>query len=123
MIEKNILINKIIEFINSKLLILSKDSQLINVLIKPFMTRGINNNINKLDKFLSFVADENDMIDVDGILNDVIDNLVISPVKEEHGLKFGDSSIQMNIPFINKAISFDKEDIEEFKQMLNQIKK
>lgn len=123
MIQKDILIDKIVEFINSKLSILSKESQLINIFVKPFLARGINNNLSKLDKFLSFVADDNGMIDVEGILNDMIDNLIISPVKEEYGVRFGDGSIQMNIPFINKAISFDKEDIEEFKQNLNQIKK
>lgn len=29
------------------------------------------------------------MIDADGILNDMIDNLIISPVKEERGIKIG----------------------------------
>lgn len=85
MVNKEIIINKLIEFFNNKLTVLSSDSQLINVFVRPFVARIINNNISKIDKALSLIANEDGMIDADGILNDVVDNLISSPVKEEHG--------------------------------------
>ena len=82
MVNKEIIINKLIEFFNNKLIVLSSDSQLVNVFVCPFVARIINNNIGKVNQALSIIADENGMIDADGILNDMIDNLIISPVKE-----------------------------------------
>lgn len=123
MVNKEIIINKLIEFFNNKLTVLSGDSQLVNVFIRPFVSRMINNNISKVDKVLSLIANEDGMIDADGILNDVVDNLISSPVKDEHGLIIGDGAVEIKIPFMNKAIRLDKEDIEEFKQNLKQYNK
>lgn len=123
MVNKEIIVNKLIEFCNNKLAILSGDSQLINVFVRLYVARMINNNISKLDKALSLIADENGMIDADGILNDMVDNLISSPVKDEHGLIIGDGAVEIKIPFMNKAIRLDKEDIEEFKQNLKQYNK
>jgi hypothetical protein len=77
--------------------------------------------IGKVNQALSIIADENGMIDADGILNDMIDNLIISPVKEERGIKIGAGTVEIKIPFINKAIALDKDDINEFKEMLSKI--
>lgn len=123
MVSKDMLINKLVEFLDIKLTNLANDNQLINVFVRPIFSRFINNNISKIDKALSIVADDNGMIDADGILNDMIDNLVISPVKESAGVKVGAGTVEIKIPFINKAISLDKEDIAEFKQMLMKIDK
>lgn len=92
-----------------------------NVFIRPIFSRIINNNIGKVNQALSIIADENGMIDADGILNDMIDNLIISPVKEERGIKIGAGTVEIKIPFINKAIALDKDDINEFKEMLSKI--
>lgn len=96
-------------------------AQLVNVFIRPIFSRIINNNIGKVNQALSIIADENGMIDADGILNDMIDNLIISPVKEERGIKIGAGNVEIKIPFINKAIALDKDDINEFKEMLSKI--
>lgn len=88
MANKDELINKLVEFLDIKLTNLSKDNQLVNVFIRPIFSRIINNNIGKVNQALSIIADENGMIDADGILNDMIDNLIISPVKEERGKHF-----------------------------------
>ena len=121
MVNKDELINKLVEFLDIKLTNLSKDNQLINVFIRPIFSRIINNNIGKVNQALSIIADENGMIDADGILNDMIDNLIISPVKEERGIKIGAGNVEIKIPFINKAIALDKDDINEFKEMLSKI--
>lgn len=91
-----------------------------NLTYKEFC-ENINNNIGKVNQALSIIADENGMIDADGILNDMIDNLIISPVKEERGIKIGAGNVEIKIPFINKAIALDKDDINEFKEMLSKI--
>lgn len=111
----------LVEFLDIKLTNLSKDNQLVNVFIRPIFSRIINNNIGKVNQALSIIADENGMIDADGILNDMIDNLIISPVKEERGIKIGAGNVEIKIPFINKAIALDKDDINEFKEMLSKI--
>ena len=120
MVNKEIIINKLIEFFNNKLTVLSSDSQLINVFVRPFVARIINNNISKIDKALSLIANEDGMIDADGILNDVVDNLISSPVKEEHGMAIGNGAVEIKISFMSKAICLDKDDIQEFKDILKQ---
>ena len=42
-------------------------------------------------------------------------------VKEERGIKIGAGNVEIKIPFINKAIVLDKDDINEFKEMLSKI--
>ncbi len=66
------------------------------------------------------IANEDGMIDADGILNDVVDNLISSPVKEEHGMAIGNGAVEIKIPFMSKAICLDKDDIQEFKDILKQ---
>lgn len=46
---------------------------------------------------------------------------LLSPVKEERGIKIGAGNVEIKIPFINKAIALDKDDINEFKEMLSKI--
>ena len=41
--------------------------------------------------------------------------------KEERGIKIGAGNVEIKIPFINKAIALDKDDINEFKEMLSKI--
>lgn len=53
--------------------------------------------------------------------NALIIALIISPVKEERGIKIGAGTVEIKIPFINKAIALDKDDINEFKEMLSKI--
>lgn len=42
-------------------------------------------------------------------------------LKEERGIKIGAGTVEIKIPFINKAIALDKDDINEFKEMLSKI--
>lgn len=39
----------------------------------------------------------------------------------ERGIKIGAGNVEIKIPFINKAIALDKDDINEFKEMLSKI--
>lgn len=48
-------------------------------------------------------------------------NIGTSVAKEERGIKIGAGNVEIKIPFINKAIVLDKDDINEFKEMLSKI--
>lgn len=71
---------------------------------------------------MKLVQDKNGKIDIEGILSEMIDNLIVAQVKKYPnilgGVELGNGSIRVNIPFLDKAIVFDSTDIETFKQSL-----
>lgn len=123
MIKREVIINKTVEFINSKLAELSTNNPIV-LLMRPMIARAVNNNIGKVDSILKLIQDENGEVDVEGILSETIDNLLVAKVSKFPdilgGVKIGEGNISINIPFINKAIVFDTTDIEAFKQTLIQ---
>lgn len=123
MIKRKVIINKTVEFINSKLAELSTNNPIV-LLMRPMIARAVNNNIGKVDSILKLIQDENGEVDVEGILSETIDNLLVAKVSKFPdilgGVKIGEGNISINIPFINKAIVFDTTDIEAFKQTLIQ---
>lgn len=121
MIDRKVIIDKIVSFIDMKLSEMSASNPFI-LLIRPVVARVVNNNIEKLDSVLKLVQDKNGKIDIEGILSEMIDNLVVAQVKKYPnvlgGVELGNGSIRVNIPFLDKAIVFDSTDIEIFKQSL-----
>lgn len=121
MINKEAVIKKIVEFANNKLTEIGAQNPVI-LLVRPFFARAINNNIEKLDSLLSMVADKDGMVDVEGIMTEMVDNLLVARLtkypKVLGGLEIGEGSIKMNIPLMNKQLVFDTNDIEAFKQSL-----
>lgn len=122
MVSKEIIINKLLEFANSKLTEMSNQSPII-LLARPFIARAINNNIEKLNSMLSLIQDKNGMIDVDAIIGETIDNLLVVPVTKFAnnfgGMEIGQGTIKFDIPFIGKQLLLDTSDIEAFKESLN----
>lgn len=55
------------------------------------------------------------MIDGDGLLNDMIDRLIVSKANTINGVTIGEGSIKVTIPFMNKTVIFDKDDFNELK--------
>lgn len=121
MIDRKVIIDKIVSFVDMKLSEMSASNPFI-LLIRPVVARVVNNNIEKLDSVLKLVQDKNGKIDIEGILSEMIDNLIIAQVKKYPnilgGVELGNGSIRVNIPFLDKAIVFDSTDIETFKQSL-----
>lgn len=121
MVDRKIIIDKIVSFVDMKLSEMSASNPFI-LLIRPVVTRIVNNNIEKLDSVLKLVQDKNGKIDIEGILSEMIDNLIVAQVKKYTnilgGVELGNGSIRVNIPFLDKAIVFDSTDIETFKQSL-----
>lgn len=121
MVDRKIIIDKIISFVDTKLSEMSASNPFV-LLIRPVVARAVNNNIEKLDSILKLVQDKNGKVDIEGILSEMIDNLVVAQVKKYPnilgGVELGNGSIRVNIPFLDKAIVFDSTDIEIFKQSL-----
>ena len=55
------------------------------------------------------------MVDGDGLLNDMIDRLIVSKANTINGVTIGEGSIKITIPFMNKTVVFDKDDFNELK--------
>lgn len=61
------------------------------------------------------ITDEKGMVDGDGLLNDMIDRLIVSKANTINGVTIGEGSIKVTIPFMNKTVIFDKDDFNELK--------
>lgn len=92
------------------------------ILENPFRSEiDYNKEIDERVRQLQLMKDKYNSTVKQTIQYDMIDNLIISPVKEERGIKIGAGTVEIKIPFINKAIALDKDDINEFKEMLSKI--
>lgn len=121
MVERKVIIDKIVSFVDTKLSEMSSTNPLV-LITRPFIARAVNNNLAKLDSLLKLVQDENGMIDVEGIMNETIDNLLVAQVKKYPevlgGVEIGNGKVCMNIPVINKVIEFDTDDVKTLKETL-----
>lgn len=120
MIKKDKFINGIINFINDKLANMANNSPMFDIFVRPYLAKMVNVNINKIDKALSLITDESGMVDAEGLINDMVDQLVIVKTNTINGISIGEGSIKINIPVINKTLVFNQEDFDELK---NNIKK
>lgn len=121
MIDRKVIIDKIVSFVDMKLSELSATNPFV-LIIRPIVARVVNNNIEKVDSVLKLVQDKDGKVDVEGILSEMIDNLLVAQIKKYPdvlgGVEMGNGTIKINIPFIDKAVVFDSSDIETFKQSL-----
>ena len=121
MIERKVIIDRLVSFVDAKLSEMSATNPFI-LIIRPIVARVVNNNIEKLDSVLKLVQDKDGKVDIEGILSEMIDNLLVAQIKKYPnilgGVELGNGSIKVNIPFLDKAIVFDSTDIESFKQNL-----
>lgn len=115
MINKDNLIEEILKFINSKIADISSSNPLFDIVVKPYLSKIVDTNVSKLDKALSLITDEKGMVDGDGLLNDMIDRLIVSKANTINGVTIGEGFIKVTIPFMNKTVIFDKDDFNELK--------
>lgn len=92
--------------------------------IKPVVERVINNNFYKVESFLKQISDKDGLVDINGILSEMASNLINSkPFKIESGLlkglEIGSGKIKMDIPYFNKSIILNEQDLNELKEILN----
>lgn len=117
MIAKQIIIDKVVEYVTNQIQVLSTKSPIM-MLARPFVTRSVNNYIGKLDNFLSAIQDEKGMIDIEGIIDEEIDNLTVMQLQKVKGLEIGEGQIKFNIPMIDKSMVITTDDLADFKQSL-----
>lgn len=123
MIDKDKLIEELLKFINTKISDISSSNPLFDIVAKPYLSKIVDANVSKLDKALSLITDENGMVDGDGLLNDMLDRLIVSKANTINGVTIGEGSIKLTIPFINKTVVFDKEDFDELKTNIEKYEK
>lgn len=121
MVERKVIIDKVVGFANAKLSELSSTNPVV-LIARPYIARVINNNIAKFDSLLKFAQDDNGMVDIEGIINETADNLLVAQVKKYPevlgGVEIGNGTIRVKIPLIDKVIELDTNDLNAFKETL-----
>lgn len=121
MVERKVIIDKVVSFANAKLSELSSTNPVV-LIARPYIARVINNNIAKFDSLLKLAQDDNGMVDIEGIINETADNLLIAQVKKYPevlgGVEIGNGTIRVKIPLIDKVIELDTNDLTAFRETL-----
>lgn len=121
MVERKVIIDKIVGFANAKLSELSSTNPVV-LIARPYIARVINNNIAKFDSLLKLAQDDNGMVDIEGIINETADNLLVAQVKKYPevlgGIEIGNGTIRVKIPLIDKVIELDTNDLTAFRETL-----
>ena len=109
-------------FLSSQIDNMAKSTPLLS-LMKPLVTRAIDNNFNKVHTALNLIADSNGEIDIENIVDEMMDNLINTRPFVVHtsfvgDIELGDGLIKINIPFTNRRLVFNKNDIESLKLLL-----
>lgn len=122
MINKNDLIVKLKQYIITQLDTMSKNTPIVGIM-NPFITRALNKNYSKLYNVLDLISDDSGNIDIENILTEVLQNLTNSDNFTIHtsfigDIEMGKGTIKLNIPFTDKKLIINNQDIEEFKNTL-----
>lgn len=121
MVERKVIIDKVVGFANAKLSELSSTNPVV-LIARPYIARVINNNIAKFDSLLKLAQDDNGMVDIEGIINETADNLLVAQVKKYPevlgSVEIGNGTIRVKIPLIDKVIELDTNDLTAFKETL-----
>lgn len=115
MVTRENIMLEITNFVTNKVNALSDKSIMFDILVKPFISEIVDVNLVKLDGLLKLVTDDKGLINTDRLLNSIIDNLIVAPVKNIRGIYVGDGKVQIDIPLMNGSIIFDRSDFEELK--------
>lgn len=109
-------------YVINQLDVMSKNTPIINFM-KPLITRAFSKNFNKITQVLNLIADENGNIDIENILAEMTEGLInTNPFVFKNqiigDIEIGGGCIKFNVPFTNKKLVFNMDDIEAFKEML-----
>jgi hypothetical protein len=115
------LTDKIKQFAHLQIDKVSQNTPIINVM-KPVIVRALDNNIHKITEKLGLIEDSTGNIDVENIIPEMIDGIkssspfsVNSPIGE---IIIGGGNIRFTIPYTNKELLFDSQDLDYFKEVL-----
>ena len=122
MIAKEQLTIRLKQYINSQITQISKNNPII-AFMKPLLTRALDKNFNKIDGYLSLISDDEGNIDAENILSEMIESIthtntfnINAPIIGN--IEIGNSQIKVNIPFTDKRLVFNYQDLQILKQAL-----
>lgn len=116
------LTDKLKSYITTQLDSMSKTTPMVGFM-KPLITRALDKNFSKITKALDLIADEDGNVDIEGILSEMMENLMTTQpftckTSFIGDIEIGGGSIKLNIPLTDKRLVFDTTDLENFKEML-----
>lgn len=119
----DIIMDRLQEYIGNQLNTLSQSNPLM-AFAKPLVSRVINNNAYKLESMLKQISDKDGMIDIEGILSEMIESVMNTrPFKMDTQflgeLEIGAGKIKMNIPLVDKALVLNHQDLIKLKETLS----
>lgn len=122
MINIEELSDKLVQFLDNEISMVASNHAAI-AFFKPLISRILNNNVGKITDILKLIADEEGNVDIIPLINEMANSLINSkPFVLETGLlgdiEIGNGFIKLNVPMLNKTITFTMQDINKFKQML-----
>ena len=122
MINKNQLFKGINTFVAEYTDKIAVDNPLM-CFIKPILTRVVNNKLTEYEHMVSLVADKEGNIDVSNILTEMSQNLInttpfIVEIPSIGPLYIGNGSIKIDIPYTNKNLMLDQNDLNNLKEIL-----
>lgn len=121
MIQREVIVNKLIEFYTGKVDELANQNALI-MIFRPFIDKAADKNIGKVDKFLKMIQEEDGTVDIEPLLGKMTDNLIVAATKEYPdlfgGITIGNGKIKIGVPGIDKDIVLEAADIDHFKSCL-----
>lgn len=120
--EINRIINKTQDYIINQVESLAKTNPFIG-LTKPLLIRFVNNNIEKIKDPLSLLADKDGNIDIENIIPEMMESVMNTQPFTIHTSLIGDINIGggqiiLNMPFTDKNIILNREDLENLKNIL-----
>lgn len=91
--------------------------------MKPFITRALDKNFDKVTKTLDLISDKDGNIDIENILTEMMENLMntnsfVFNTSFIGDIEIGGGEIKFNLPFTSKRLVLNITDLESFKEML-----
>ena len=101
---------------------MSKSNPMIGFM-KPFITRALDKNFDKVTKALDLISDKEGNIDIESIITEMMENLMnTNPFTFNTSfigdIEIGGGEIKFNLPFTSKRLVLNITDLETFKEML-----
>jgi hypothetical protein len=91
--------------------------------MKPLVTRALDKNFDKVKKTLDLISDSEGNIDIENILAEMMENIANAQpftfnTSVIGDIEVGGGHIKLNLPFTNKRLVLNMDDLEAFKEML-----
>lgn len=101
---------------------MSKSNPMVGFM-KPFITRALDKNFDKVTKTLDLISDKEGNIDIENIITEMMENLMntnpfIFKTSFIGDIEIGGGEIKFNLPFTSKRLVLNITDLETFKEML-----